>query len=217
MTRRLAAALCGTLALLAVPVRLAGQFSFHGRGTIGRAEHRVLDAGASVVSSGTLLGGALGFVGGEWEVWAEVMGGRLAAADSPAMEDREIAEVALLASVRVRPWLRLRGGPWVRSYFNTLARQRWTMLRFGAEARVPLAVESVRVVLRGDWMPIANVSGLQRPEIAFAAGVGLEWRRKRIGVSTLYTLERYDFPANAGGRRLEEFAALQIRTSVRWR
>lgn len=204
------------LGTLAVSSMAGAQIAFRGTAQIGRAEHQVRDAGALVATSGTVFGGALAVtVRNQFEIKAEVWGGRLNAAGSPSLEDHDVAEVQLIGGVRARPWLLLQAGPAVRSYSNVLARQRWTTLRVGAEAHMSLATESIRGVLRGYWLPIVSVKELSRPEIALATSVGLEWRGSRITLGTTYTLERYDFPANAGMRRLEQFSSLQLRAGLR--
>jgi hypothetical protein len=210
--RRLVAVVLGAVAVALAPGVVAGQVSLHGRAEIGRLEHRIRLAGRVDPSSGALLGGAIGVVVGEqFEAWAEAMGGRLAA-DSPDGEDRNVAEVQLGGGMHVRPWLMLLTGVSVRSY---VGRQRWTTLRLGAEGNIPLAIEGVRGIVRGQWMPVVSVTGLARPEVALTAGAGLEWRGRRVTLSALYTLERYDFPgSDPSTKRLEEVAGLRLRATM---
>ncbi len=205
----------GGLALTPVPA--AGQMSLQGRAEIGRVEYRVRDAGLAQSSSGVVFGGALGLlVRDRFEVWGEARGGRLAAASAEG-EDRDLAEVQLVGAAHLRPWLTAQGGVNVRSYSTPLARQRWTTLRLGAEAHVPLALEGVRGLVRAQWMPVVSVSGLEHPDIALGAGVGVEWRGTRVSVRALYTLERYDFSGSAAAKRLEEVSSLQLGAIVRLR
>lgn len=212
--RRLAAFVM--FGLLAVPGSLQGQVSLHAHADIGWAEHAVLDGGMRVRASGAFVGGAFGAaLRDRFELWGEVTGGRLVSSGSPATDDRSLAEVQLVGGVKVRPWLTLQGGPVVRSYSNSLARQRWTTVRVGAQANVPLSVERIGGVLRGYWVPVAKVSGLPAPEVALAAGIGVEWRGSRLAVSTVYTLERYDFPVAGATRRLEQLSSLQLRATMR--
>jgi len=199
------------------PGAAAGQMSLHGRAEIGRVEHRVRDAGVVQPSAGMVLGGGLGlFVGDRFEVWGEALGGRLAA-DSASGEDLDLAEVQLLGEARLRPWLTAQAGLNVRSYSTPLARQRWTTLRLGAEADVPLALDGVRGLVRAQWMPVVSVSGLGHPDIALAAGAGVEWRGTRVSVRAIYTLERYDFSGSAAAKRLEEVSSLQVGATLRLR
>ncbi len=203
------------LATSLLPGISTGQVSLQGRAGLGLAEHRALDDGTGVRSSGVLLGGALGLqIRDRIEVWGEVRGGKLIARDAPAVEDHDMAEVGLVIGARVRPWLMLRGGPVLRSYTSALARQHWTTLQLGADTRVPLAFEGLRGLLAFHWIPIASASGLPRPNLALAARVGVEWQGRRIALSMGYSLERYDFPGSAGARRLEELSALQLRAGL---
>jgi hypothetical protein len=215
-TRGTALALLASFALALGPGVTAAQVALHGRAEIARVEHRVRHAGTVQASSGAVFGGMLGLaIGSRFEVSGQVSGGRLAA-DSDG-EDRNFAEVQLLGGAHLNPWLVVEGGANVRSYSNPLARQRWTTLRLGAAAHVPLALEGVRGVLRGHWMPAVSVSGLPRPDVALAAGAGVEWHGSRVTLAVLYALERYDFPASGANRRLEELSLLQFRGTVRFR
>jgi len=209
------ASVLAALGLVLAPGLVTGQISLHGRVEIGRMEHRVRFGGLIAPSSGTVFGGALGVnVGERFEVWGEALGGHLGA-DSPDGEDRDVAQVQLLGGVNLRPWLTLQGGASALTYSTSLARQHWIALRLGAEAHVPLALDGVRGLVRGQWMPVVSVSGLATPEVALAAGAGLEWRGKRISLGALYMLERYDFAgSDANTRRLEEVSSLQVRASV---
>ncbi|HEV8265716.1 MAG TPA: hypothetical protein VGQ06_12280 [Gemmatimonadales bacterium] len=213
--RRLYAAALAAVGVALAPGVAAAQISLHGRAEIGRLEHRIRLAGLLEPSSGTLLGGALGVVVGErFEAWGEAMGGHLVA-DSPAGEDRDVAEVQLLGGMHVRPWVTLQSGVSVRTYSTPLARQRWTTLRLGAEGRLPLAIGGLQGIVRAQWMPVVSVSGVARPDVALTTGAGLEWRGKRVSLSAVYTLERYDFPASDPSlRRLEEVSALRVRATI---
>jgi hypothetical protein len=215
--RAAAAGLFVAFGLACSPVSAVGQRSLLGRVEIGRVEHRVRDGGLVQPSSGTVLGAALGLVvGRRYEVWGEVRGGRLAA-PSAGGDDRDLAEVELRGEAHVNPWLTAQAGATVRSYTTPLARQRWSALRLGAEARIPLGLESIHGMVRGQWLPATWVSGLPRPGLALAAGAGVEWQGRRWSVSALYALERYDFPASGGTRRLEELSALRLRGGLRLR
>jgi len=209
------ASVLAAFGLVLAPGLVAGQISLYGRAGIGRLEHRVRFAGRIEPSSGMVFSGALGIIVRErFEVWGEALGGHLGA-DSPDGEDRDVAQVQLLGGVHLRPWLTLQVGASALTYSTPLARQHWTALRLGAEAHVPLALDGVRGLVRGQWMPVVSVSGLEPPAVALAAGAGLEWRGKRISLSALYTLERYDFAgSDADTRRLEEVSSLQVRASV---
>lgn len=205
------------LLCLALPTLLQSQVVLQGSVQVGRAEHRVRDAGTLIPTSGTVFGGALrADFGPRFSVTGEALAGSFASDGGASIDDHHIAQVLLLGGMKVNPWLTIQAGPVFRNLSNTFARQQWTALRLGGEAHVPLGLEGVRGVLRGYWMPLVSVSGLSRPDIALAASAGVEWRGRRIGVGTRYVLERYDFPANAGDRRIEEISALQAWVSAWW-
>ncbi len=203
--------------LVAVPSLAAGQVSVQGDVLVGRGEHRVVDADTLVAASGTLFGGALAVTIGErFQIHGEALGGPLTTAAAPNLEDHSVAEAQILGGMKVRPWLTVESGLTFLSFANSLARQHWTTWRIGAEARVPLGLESVAALLRGYWMPVVGVSGLSKPDVALAAEVGLDWRGRRMGVSALYTLERYDFAPSNGTQRLEELSTIRVRVGVWW-
>ena len=215
--RYIGAAILAVSGLALAPGAAAGQMSLHGRAEVGRVEHRVRDAGMVQPSAGVVFGGALGvLVGDRFAVWGEALGGRLAS-DSARGEDRDVAEVQLVGEAQLRPWLTAQAGLNVRSYSTQLARQRWTTLQLGAEAHVPLALDGVRGLVRAQWMPVVSVSGLGHPDIALAAGAGVEWRGPRMSVRAVYTLERYDFSGSAATKRLEEVSSLQVGATLRLR
>ena len=203
--------------LVAVPALVAGQVSVQGGVLVGRAEHRIVDAGTLVAASGTLFGGALAVTMGErFEIHGEALGGPLTSAATPSLEDHDVAEAQISGGMKVRPWLMLESGLSFRSFSNALARQHWTTWRIGAETRVPVGFESVTAVVRGYWMPLVDVSGLPNPDVALALGVGLDWRGRRLGISAQYTFERYDFAPSNGAQRLEELSTLRVRVGVWW-
>lgn len=205
---------------LAIPQLLTAQVAWQISMHVGRAEHRVRDASGLIPASGTVFGAAVGAdVGHQFAVSAEALGGRFTAASAAgaaSIDDHSIAQVLLLGGMKVRPWLTVQAGPVFRNISNAVARQQWTALRVGGEAHVPLGLEGVRGVLRGYWMPLVSVSGLPRPDVALAASAGVEWRGPRIGVGSRYVLERYDFPENAGDRRIEEVSVLRMWVSAFW-
>jgi hypothetical protein len=202
---------------LAIPQLLTAQVAWQVSMHVGRAEHRVRDAGVLIPASGTVFGAAVGVdVGHQFTVSAEALGGRFTADSSARIDDHSIAQVLVLGGMKVRPWLTVQAGPVFRNISNAVARQQWTALRVGGEAYVPLGLEGVRGVLRGYWMPLVSVSGLHRPDVALAASAGVEWQGPRIGVGTRYVLERYDFPENAGDRRIEEMSVLRVWVSAFW-
>jgi len=188
---------------------LAGSLSF--------AEHRV-DAGFGLERTAGLIGGAVlgGRLGGI-DVHAQARTGRLLLRSATGT-DLEIAELGLGASWWLRPWFALRGAALVRGYSADVARQRWRMAELGAELRVPFAANRARGVVRGGWRPAVTVSGLSRPNTAFAAAAGTECDVTRFSFAIFYELERYDFPSQGGMKRFEQLSALTLQARVhgRW-
>jgi len=203
-----------TALLIGGPAPLASQVTVQAGMHIARAEHRVLDAGILVPTSGTLFAASLALDVHHFEIRGEALGGHFAATATPSVDDHDVAELQVLAGMHVRPWLELQAGPVLRSLSNPLGRQHWTMVRVGAEASIPLALEHVRGLLGGYWMPLVSVSGLRKPDVALSVRAGIQWFGRRVGIGTVYQLERFDFPSNGGAQRLEEFSALQLRITV---
>jgi hypothetical protein len=201
---RCAAALVG-LALGARPIAaqrltLAGTLSF--------AEHRV-DAGFGLERTAGLIGGAL--VGGGFgpvDLQAHARTGRLLlrSATGTALD---VAELGLDARWWLRPWIAARGAVLVRGYSADVGRQRWRMAELGAELRVPFAAGRVHGVARGGWRPV-RVTGLSRPNTAFAAAAGTEYAINRWSLALFYELERYDFPPQGAMARFEQVSALTL-------
>jgi len=202
------------LALLgAVPAH--AQLGVQAAGVAAMAEHRV-NAGRGVEqSSGTLLGAeGMLFIGTRMEFFVHAAGGKLTA-DSAFADDRDVGEAEVRASVLTVPWLALHAGFSVRSFGAALARQRWTALRFGGEARLAFVGGVVTGVLRGEILPGVTVSGLERPSRAYAAGAGLEYRAGVLTAGLRYDLERYDFPLVAGVERREQLSSLKAHVGLR--
>ncbi len=202
----LAAAACALALASAVPAR--AQIAVQGGGLVSMAEHRV-DAGAGVEQASGMLLGAEGrvFVGQRVELFLHGAAGKLTA-DSAAADDRDVAEAEVRASVVTVPWLALHAAVSSRSYTTTLTRQRWTALRFGGEARLAFVGGGVVGTLRAEILPSVSVSGLDKPNRAFAAAAGLQWRMSVLAVGLRYELERYDFPAVGGMARREQLSQL---------
>lgn len=182
-----------------------------------RLEHRV-DAGFGLErSSGVLVSGGAVVGAQRWLDFEVSVGvGRLAT-DAPGVLDRDLAQATGSAYLLVTPAVRLEGGVLVRAYTTPVARQRWTMLRAGAEGRVEFLLGGVAGVLRADYLPAVWVSGLDHRGSGLRMATGLEYRRRRAAVRLLYDLERVDFPPAGGARRLEQLAQLSLWVSLRVR
>lgn len=185
---------------------LAGSLSF--------AEHRV-DAGFGLErTAGWITGGALVARFGNIDLQAQMRTGRLQlrSATGTALD---VAEAGVAASWWLRPWIALRGAALVRGYSADVGRQRWRMAEVGAEFRVPFVEGRMHGTVRGAWRPTVSVTGLSRPNTAFAAAAGTEYDISRWSLAVLYELERYDFPPQSGMKRFEQMSALTVRASFR--
>ena len=166
-------------------------------------------------TSGLLLGaeGALA-VRSRFRFTVRAAGGSLSGS-VPDAEHRDVGEVGVRASVTAAPWLALGGGVTSRTYTSPIARQRWTIVDLGAEARVDFATTPVRGVLRGGVLPVVSVRGLPGPDVGLTAAAGVEYRAGALTGGLFYGLERYDFPDVGAGRRLEQVNTLSFRLTMR--
>ncbi|HEX9485842.1 MAG TPA: hypothetical protein VF976_02160 [Gemmatimonadales bacterium] len=183
---------------------------------VSLAEHRV-DAGFGVERSlGPILGavGTLRF-GPRLAVAVRAVGGSLFG--STGVIDRDVGELGVEASVVTVPWLALQAGAARRAYSTKLARQTWTLVGFGARARVAFAGDAIHGVWQATLLPAVSASALRGPDMAFRVTTGLEYRIRTTTLGVEYSLERYDFPAEAGVRRLEQLSALTLRLELRLR
>jgi len=180
------------------------------------AEHRV-DAGFGVERSlGPIVGGVGTLrVGPRLEVALRAVGGRLIG--STGVLDRDVGELGVEASVITLPWLALQAGAARRAYSTKLGRQTWTLVSLGGTARMAFAGDAIHSVWRAALLPAVSASGLTDPDVAFRAATGLEYRVRTTTLMVEYSLERYDFPAEAGVRRLEQLSALTLRLELRLR
>lgn len=201
-----------TSLLVAAPV--GAQVRYRGSATTAFVEHRV-DAGRGVERASGALFGALATASvGPWlEAHGLVRGGSLGA-DTSLAEDRRVAELELGASAIALPWLSFQLATNVRSYSTDLARQRWISVRAGAEGHFGLIDERFRGMVGLTLMPIVSVGGLESPDLALSGAVGLEYRSGMLSAALSYSIERYDFPARSGVRRLEQLSELGIRVGV---
>jgi len=126
-------------------------------------------------------------------------------------ENRDVGEVGIEASVSPARWLALRASATSRTYSTAIARQRWTIVGVGAEARLDFATSPVRAVLRGGLLPVVTVKGLPEPDVALTAAAGIEYCTGSVIGGLFYGLERYDFPDVGAGRRLEQVSTLTFR------
>lgn len=177
--------------------------------------HQV-DIGYGVEESTGLLFGAEGVVKvrSRLALAVHAAGGSLYT-QSAGAQDRNVGEIGARASVLPGTWLALFVSGTSRTYSSVLARQRWTTLEVGAEAHADFVTIPVRAVLRGGFLPVVSVRGLPGPDVALAAGAGLEYRGAVFTGGMFYGLERYDFPDVGAGRRVEQVSTLSFQLSVR--
>jgi len=193
----------------------AAQATLAGTASISLFEHQVDIGDGAVQSSGLLFG-----VEGTVDVRSRLTLGMRAAGGSLSTsalgaENRDVGEVGIQASVAALRWLALRGGVTSRAYSTPIARQRWTTVELGAEARLDFAASPVRGVVRAGLVPVVSVSGLPGPDVALTGAAGIEYRGGSLTGGLFYGLERYDFPDRGAGRRLEQVSTLTFRLSVR--
>ncbi len=220
MSRRSPIVWCG-LALVpaigATPPRAPAQDAVSGFANGSLVEYRVA-AGAGVERFGGPLLGLGGAVrrGTRLTISVLVQGGTLEARRAADLE-RRIGEIGVDAQFSVAPWLALAGGGAVRAVANDVARQRWVLVRFGAEARPAFMGTPMRAVLRAGLIPVVAVGGLPAPALALHAAAGLEYSHGPLTLAALYSVERFDFPLRGGIRRLEQVSALTCRAGLRLR
>jgi len=200
------------LAVLLLPAGVRAQIVLSGFVTVTRADHRV-DAGVGVErAAGVLVGGTTRLRlphGIAFTVSGET--GHLTAVQGTGGIDRDVSQLGAAVEFVPLAWLALESGVMVRSFGTVVARQRWTLVRAGAEARIPLSGETIWAVGRAHLLPVVSVNGLPNAATAFDAGTGLAYRRGRLVLDLTYTVERCDFPWQGSTRRSEQFGTLMIR------
>jgi hypothetical protein len=182
--------------------------------TITHADHRV-DAGLGVErATGLLVGAATRLRRRGIALTLSGETGHLTAVQGSGGIDRDVSQLGAVAEFTPLPWLVLESGVTLRSFGTVVARQRWTLVRAGAEARVPLSGETFWAVGHAHLLPLVSVNGLPNAATAFDAGTGLAYRRGRLRFDLTYTLERCDFPWQGNTRRSEQLGMLALRGGV---
>ena len=182
--------------------------------TVAHGDHRV-DAGLGVErATGLLIGAATRLRFGGIALILSGDAGHLTAVQGTGGIDRDVSQLGAVAQFTPLPWLVLESGVTLRSFGTTVARQRWTLVRAGAEARVPLSGETFWAVGHAHLLPLVSVNGLPNAATAFDAGTGLAYRRGRLLFDLRYTLERCDFPSQGSIRRSEQLGTLALRGGV---
>jgi len=206
------------LAVLLLPANAwAQRFELSGVVTVMRGDHRV-DAGLGVErATGLLVGGATRLRHRGIALTLSGETGHLTAVRGSGGIDRDLAQLGAAAQFAPLPWLVLESGVTLRSFGTVVARQRWTLVRAGAEARIPLSGETVWAVGHAHLLPLVAVNGLPHAATAFDAGTGLAYRRGRLLLDLTYTLERCDFPRQGSTRRSEQLGTLALRGGAQLR
>lgn len=147
------------------------------------------------------------------ELRGQLIGGALAA-QTPQTDDRRFGELDLSALIVPFSWLAFEVGGTSRTYTAPLGRQRWITMRAGAELRLELLEDRVRGTLGGALMPVASASGVENPSVAVSAGSTLTYTHGHLSATVAYEIDRYDFPATGGARRLEQLSSLAARIGL---
>jgi hypothetical protein len=184
--------------------------------TVTHADHRV-DAGFGVErATGVLVGGATRLRRGGIALTLSGETGHLTAVEGTGGIDRDLAQVGAVVQFTALRWLMLESGVTLRSFGTVVARQQWTLVRAGAEARVPLSGETFWAIGRAHLMAV-SVNGLPNAATAFDAGTGLAFRRGRVVFDFMYMLERCAFPWQGNTRRTEQLGTLTLGGGVQLR
>ena len=201
-------------AILGGALPVAAQRSLMVAPLVSLAEHRV-DAGFGIEHSlGPILGGVATLrFGSRLTLAGRALGGSLFG--STGVLDRDVGELGVEASVVTAPWLAFQARAVRRAYSTKLGRQTWNMVGLGATARAAFAGDAIHGVWRVTLLPVVSVSGLRDPDVAFRAAAGLEYRVRTATLGVEYSRERYDFPPEAGVRRLEQLSALTLLLELR--
>jgi hypothetical protein len=184
-------------------------------GELAVSEHRVTLGAETEQATGPVLGlGARGAVTSWLDLRLTVRGGTLDADWAPS-ESRRMGEIALAAEAFPLSWVGVVGAASTRGYRTGFGRQRWTRLTIGPEVRTPLLGEHVFGHVRLAAMPYVDVSDTRAPSRALEGVASVRYENGRLHGSLAYALERYDFDAVAGGRRLEQLSGLTL--ALGWR
>jgi len=189
----------------------AGAVSF----VTASADHRV-DTGLGLErSAGPLFGAQLDLEPDERVmVSLRALGGTLNP-KTPGAETRAVGELALTTRLDMVSWFRGTVTALGRSYDGPLARQHWSELSLGGEGHGMLIDKLLEASVGLSLAPVVRVSGRDGPALAVAGLARLRHSGERLDLSLGYSLERYDFAASGGARRVEELSMLVFRAGLR--
>ena len=200
-------------ALGSVPLEAQRTIVPFGTGAI--IEHRVSMTGEVERVVGAVWGAGATVALGDWlGARGQIAGGNLSARTIDA-EARSFSEADLALVLTPDRWVSLDAGTVMRMMSTPLATQRWVELRVGSELGVDLIDGVLRANVRLSIAPWVSVTGHPAPDLAIGGGTGLQYEAGRLSAGLTYALERYDFPAAASARRLEQHTSLTAR--IGWR
>ncbi len=183
--------------------------------TGGVVEHRVNVTGDVERVAGAVWGAGVRVGMSDWlGLQGRIASGNLGAR-TPDAESRALSEAELIVILTPDRWISVDAGTTVRTMETPLVRQRWVEMRAGSEIGVDLIDGVLRGNVRLSISPWVSVSGQPSPDLAIGAGSGLQYTSRRLIADLTYSLDRYDFPAGAEARRLEQRSALTAR--IGWR
>ena len=202
--------------LVVVTTPLAAQLPLTTGVSMSLAEHRVTAGAGLERSSGTMFG-LWATTTVPWqalEARASLRAGSLGANERSAY-DRDVGELSLAGSMPVSPWIGLDAGFVVRRYESAFAAQRWVWGQVGIHGHHAMLDDAITLEAGLSIMPWVSVSGISRPDLAVAAHSAMGYTTGRLTATINYSLERFDFPARSGVRRLEELSSLEL--GVAWK
>jgi len=190
--------------------------------TAGFGEHRIdipTTAGGLGLekTSGAIYGGGADILtGGVLSFRFQFMTGTLTS-DTATASDRTVYDGSFDAGLNIAPWLTVLAGGEARTY-ETIATERWLMLRVGGEASFSLGGGPLRGIARIFLMPLVSLASSQSTPTAPSFGVqsrfGLGFENRTFSSSLTYDIERYSFPSNTSRR--EQFAALMFKLGYKF-
>ncbi|MGH7520836.1 MAG: hypothetical protein ACREMI_06130 [Gemmatimonadales bacterium] len=201
--------------LLVVACPAAAQSGWSVGGRMGIIEHRVAAGFGNEHFSGWVIGLEVERQFGT-RVHVQLLGQGAELRPAAAGDlDRRIGEIAARARIDVRSWWGLYSAVTLRVVASDAARQRWRVVRIGAELRPAFSGGSMRAIGRFGVIPVAAISGLSTASFAFDGAVGLEYERPGFTLGMLYGLERFAFPSENGVRRSEQMSTLTLQGGIR--
>lgn len=127
------------------------------------------------------------------------------------VDDRDVSEFSGVLGYAALPFFDLEVGTGLRSYNTTFGTQRWGWISTGGNAHLDALNGTLRGHVSLALLPAISVSLLEEtPSLGVAAGAGVSLRSGRFTAGLVYELERYEFPAQAGVERIEQFAVMRF-------